>query len=99
MFKPFLIATAALGSLATLVNAADFAPLPPVEPEWVFTAVGYGWLSGLEGSVAAGGSPETDIDLSISDVLKHFEGGLMGAGEARNSSCEKPTMAQNAGLA
>lgn len=84
MFKPLLLATAALSSLATFVNAADFAPPPPIEPEWVFTAAGYGWLSGIEGSVAAGGSPEADIDLSISDVLKHFEGGLMGAGEARN---------------
>ena len=84
MIRPFLLATAALSSLATFANAADFAPLPPAEPEWVFTAAGYGWLTGLEGSVAAGGSPEADIDLSISDVLKHFEGGLMGAGEARN---------------
>ena len=84
MLRKFGFIALALSSLANFANAADFVPPPPVEPEWVFTAAGYGWLSGIEGSVAAGGSPEADIDLSISDVLKHFEGGLMGAGEARH---------------
>jgi hypothetical protein len=84
MVRKFGLVTLALTSLTGLANAADFAPPPPVEPEWVFTAAGYGWLSGIKGSVASFGAPESDIDLSISDVLKHFEGGLMGAGEARH---------------
>lgn len=84
MLRKFGSVALALTCLANSANAADFSPLPPAEPDWVFTAAAYGWLAGLEGSVAAGGSPEVEIDLSISEVLKHFEGGLMGAGEARN---------------
>lgn len=84
MVKKFGLITLVLGGSIGVANAADLAPLPQEEPEWAFTAAAYGWLSGVEGSVAAGGSEEVDIDLSISDVLKHFEGGLMGAGEARN---------------
>lgn len=84
MVRKFGLITLVLSGQIGVANAADFAPEPPVEPEWVFTAAAYGWLSGIEGSVAAGGSQEVDIDLSISDVLKNFEGGLMGAGEARH---------------
>lgn len=84
MIRPFLLAMAALSSLATLVNAADSAPEPPAESDWVFTAAPYAWLAGMNGSVASFGAPETDIDFSFSDVLKNLDVGLMGAGEARN---------------
>ena len=84
MVRKFGLVTLVLSGLIGVANAADVAPEPPVEPDWVFTAAGYVWLSGIDGSVASFGAPETDIDLSISDVLKNFEVGLMGAGEARH---------------
>jgi hypothetical protein len=84
MLKKFGLVTLVLCGLTGLANAADFAPPPPAESDWVFTAAPYAWLSGINGSVASFGAPETDIDISIGDVLKNLDVGLMGAGEARN---------------
>jgi hypothetical protein len=84
MVRKFGLVALALSGLTGLANAADFAPPPPAESDWVFTAAPYAWLSGINGSVASFGAPETDIDLSIGDVLKSLDVGLMGAGEARN---------------
>lgn len=84
MLQKFGLFALALGGLSALANAADFAPEPPAESDWVFTAAPYLWLAGISGDVAAFGAPEIDIDVSISDVLKHLDMGLMGAGEARN---------------
>jgi hypothetical protein len=83
MVRKFGLVTLALFGLTGLANAADLAPPPPAESDWVFTAAPYLWLAGLNGDVGAGGQ-EADIDLSISDVLQHFDLGFMGAGEARN---------------
>jgi hypothetical protein len=84
MLGKFGLVTLALSSLTGLANAADFAPAPPDESDWVFTAAPYAWLAGINGSVGAFGQDPVDIDLSFSDVLKNFDVGLMGAGEARN---------------
>jgi hypothetical protein len=84
MLQKIGLFTLALFGLTGLANAADFAPAPPAESDWVFTAAPYAWLAGVNGSVAAFGAPETDIDISIGDVLKNLDVALMGAGEARN---------------
>ena len=79
-----VLAAACLGASVSVAAAADL--VPPAEPEsdWTFTLIPYVWLAGLSGDVAAFGAPEVDVDLSIGDVLDHFDIGLMGAAEARN---------------
>ena len=72
MVRKFGLITLALSSLIGVANAADFAPEPPAESDWVFTAAPYLWLSGINGSVASFGAPETDIDISVGDVLEKF---------------------------
>lgn len=73
-----------LGIGGPCANAADITP--PQEPpsEWTFSVAPYAWLAGLKGDVAAFGAPEVDVDLSISEVLEHFDMGVMGAADARN---------------
>ncbi len=73
-----------LGASASIATAADLVPPPEPESEWTFTVAPYGWLAGMDGDVAAFGAPEVEVDLSISDVLDHFDIGLMGVAEARN---------------
>jgi hypothetical protein len=78
------IATGAIFALAGPALCADLTPAPPPpETEWTFTLAPYGWLAGISGNVAQFGLPEVDVDASFSDVLSHFDIGLMGAGEAR----------------
>src|SRR5262245_49062112 len=71
-----------LAMLIGTANAAELTP-PPVEPEWEFTVVPYVWAAGLDGTVGEFGLPPVDVDLSFSDILDHFDIGLMGAAEAR----------------
>lgn len=49
---------------------------------WQFEVTPYVFGAGLRGTTGVG--PVTaDIDSSFGDILKHFDGGLMGAAEAR----------------
>lgn len=72
--------------LAGPAAAADLvAPEEPVtEPGWEFVFAPYFWAAGMKGDVAAFGAPEVEVDLSFSDILEHFDIGVMGVGEARN---------------
>jgi hypothetical protein len=85
MLKKIWLMTIGLAFSHGLAHAADLVE-PPIEPEsaWTFTIAPYVWLAGLHGDVAAFGAPEVEVDLSISDVLEHFDIGLMGASELRN---------------
>jgi hypothetical protein len=84
-FRRLGIAAGTVLALASPSLSADLAA-PPAAPEseWTFTFAPYGWLAGLNGEVAQFGLPEVDVDATFSDVLKNFDIGLMGAGEARN---------------
>lgn len=48
------------------------APLAVPEDEWKFRIEGYGWLSGLEGTVGALGLT-SNVDVSFSDILETME--------------------------
>jgi hypothetical protein len=84
MLKRWILAALFLGHSVGFADAADLIE-PPIEAEseWSFTIAPYIWLAGVEGDVAAFGSPEVGIDLSISEVLESFDIGFMGAAEAR----------------
>src|SRR5215212_11953753 len=85
MLRKLLLAAAFLTSSIGFADAADISGYPVAdESEWSFTIAPYVWLAGLDGEIAALGAPEVDIDLSIPDVLKHFDAGFMGSAEARN---------------
>jgi hypothetical protein len=76
---------AVLIGLGAPASAADLAePAQPItEPGWTFTLAPYFWATGLKGDIAEFGLPEVEVDLSFSDVIKHFDIGFMGVGEAR----------------
>lgn len=73
--------------IAGPASAADLlAPEQPdvvTESGWTFAFAPYLWASGLKGDVGVDGLPEVEVDLSFSDILKHFDIGFMGVGEAR----------------
>src|SRR5690348_11728253 len=74
-------------SFAGPAAAADIAsPQEPVGPDggWTFTFAPYLWAAGMKGDIAQFGLPEVDVDLSFSDIMKNFDIGVMGVGEARN---------------
>jgi opacity protein-like surface antigen len=73
--------------LAGPAAAADLAPAQePVGPDggWTFTFAPYLWAAGMKGHIGQFGLPEVDVDLSFSDIMKNFDFGVMGVGEARN---------------
>jgi hypothetical protein len=78
------LAAIGLAMTASLATAADLVSPPEPESEWIFTVAPYAWLAGIDGNVAAFGAPEVEVDLSIGDVLDHFDIGVMGVAEARN---------------
>src|SRR5262245_1758556 len=76
---------AVLIGLAAPASAADLPePTEPVlEPGWTFTVAPYFWATGLKGDIGVGRLPEVDVDLSFSDIMEHFDIGVMGTAEAR----------------
>ena len=54
------------------------------ESGWTFVFAPYLWAAGLDGDVAVDDLPSVDVDASFLDILKHFDFGFMGVGEARN---------------
>lgn len=77
----------ALLALASPVAAADLPAPEQVEVAsesgWSFSFTPYLWAAGLEGDVAQFGLPEIEVDASFLDILKDFQFGIMGVGEAR----------------
>ncbi len=67
---------------ATPSNLVSTAPPIADDPDWHFTSLSYLWFPGMSGSVGAKGY-STDVAVSPSDVLKHFNIGLMGSFEAQ----------------
>lgn len=84
MLRKLILAAIALAAAISMAGAADL-PDPPAEPDsgWHFTFAPYVWAAGMDGKVAQFGLPEVDVDASFGDVLKNFDIGLMGVGEAR----------------
>ncbi len=55
----------------------------PAASPWTLTVAPYFWGAALSGSVAAFGSPATNIDMSFSDILGDLDASVMVAGELR----------------
>jgi hypothetical protein len=68
---------------------ADAAEAAPAAGEWKFKAAIYGWISGIDGTVAAFGAPAADASASMGDVLDQFEASFMGLGEARHGRFQR----------
>lgn len=74
-----LIAFALAMAVAGLVHAQGSSGAD----RWHFTAALYGWLAGVDGTMAAFGSPSIDASTSAKDAIDRFDGGFMGIGTAR----------------
>lgn len=85
MSRKLILAAIVLAAATHAANAADIvSPPPESDSGWSFMFAPYVWAAGLDGKVAQFGLPEVEIDASFGDVLKNFDIGLMGVGEARN---------------
>ena len=65
---------------ATQANLASSAPSVDDDPHWHFVSLSYLWFPGISGTVGAKGY-STRVAVSPSDVLSHFNIGLMGSFE------------------
>jgi hypothetical protein len=65
---------------ATPSSLVSSAPSVADDPNWHFTSLSYLWFPGISGTVGAKGYT-TQVAVSPSDVLKHFNIGLMGSFE------------------
>jgi hypothetical protein len=86
-----LVAAALPYSMPSRAQAQDSVPdarafvpdaNPPEGDDWRFSVTPYGWLNEVQGRVGAGGT-ETEVDVSLGDVLDQVDLGLMGVFEAR----------------
>jgi hypothetical protein len=84
MIRKIFTASLLIFACGGSASAADLVQPAEPEDEWVFTVAPYVWAAGLSGDVAQFGLPEVDVDVTFSDILEHFDIGLMGAAEARN---------------
>lgn len=57
---------------------------PREQGGWQFEITPYLWAAGLNGNTRIANTPQANIDMSPSDVLKNLDFGLMGAFEARH---------------
>lgn len=93
-----LLATPALAADPSTASAQEATPAPapggapgevpaappPAGDRPTFTGSLYFWASALNGTTSTlPPLPAVGVDLSFSDVMKNFDGGLMGAGEMR----------------
>lgn len=81
-----------IGALSAPAGAADLAPVykapapVPATSGWEFQATAYGWLTAINGDIGIRNLPSANLDLSIGDVLSHFDGAIMGAFSATNGN-------------
>lgn len=84
MPRKLILAAMALAAAIPMADAADLPSLPAESDSgWHFTFAPYVWAAGMDGKVAQFGLPDVEVDASFGDVLKNFDIGLMGVGEAR----------------
>lgn len=73
-------------ALAADIPSARQEPAPPLPgpPRLTFTASAYLWATGLEGRLRTlPPLPAAKVSIGFDQVMKNFDGGLMGAGEVR----------------
>ena len=70
------VLVAALGILASASCLAQPVGASSAATGWTFEGTLYLWGAAMDGSVRAGELPETTVNASFSDTLKHLEAGL-----------------------
>lgn len=84
MLRQLVATLTGLTASLSSAQAADFQAPPPRESDWSFTFAPYFWAGSLTGDVEQFGLPELDVKASFRDIIRNFDLGFMGAGEARN---------------
>jgi hypothetical protein len=74
------IASAALTLVASATGGAQGATQ---SDHWTFSLSPYGWLAGLNGTVAATNTPAVDVSAGFGDLVDHLDFGIAAAFEAR----------------
>ncbi len=59
---------------------------PALPSSWRFEVTGYGWGTNVTGQTGVGPFPTSSLFMSFADILRHFQGALMGAFVARNDN-------------
>jgi hypothetical protein len=70
-------------ALAAPVQAQDQPPATAMDGRWHFTVAPYFWMAGLEGTVSVAGVTELPVEASFSQIIDHFDLGLLAHFEAR----------------
>lgn len=91
LLRPVAAMVAGLVLAAGAARAADMGSPPPVvklpvavTPQLTFTASAYLWATGLEGRMRTlPPFPAANVNIGFDQVMKNFDGGIMGAGELR----------------
>lgn len=82
-----LAASLAAGSAsfaADIPSARQEPAAPPLAPRLTFTSSAYLWATGLEGRLRTlPPLPAAKVSIGFDQVMKNFDGGIMGAGEVR----------------
>ena len=78
------IALAALAGSAAAADPASPVPQVAAGPQFEVTASMYLWATGLEGRMRTlPPLPAVNVNIGFDQVIKNFDGGIMGAGEIR----------------
>lgn len=81
-------AAADLPTTKDLPTKKEPAPIvtPPLPSAWRFEFTGYVWGTNVTGNQGFGPFPTQPFFMSFADILRHFQGALMGALVARNDT-------------
>lgn len=78
----WIVAGLGLGGGAAATAEED--PLTAMDGRWHFSGSPYFWASGIKGSVSVKDLPEVPVEASFSDIMKHFDIGLLALNEFRH---------------
>lgn len=75
---------AAMAAVSAALDARAQEPASPTPPGWSVRVTPYLWAAGLKGKVASTSLlPPSKVDASFSDIMNHFDFGMMMATEVR----------------
>jgi hypothetical protein len=79
-------APAAASDLPTKKAGPEEIVAPTLPSNWRFEITGYGWATSLAGNGGFGPLPTEPFFANFAKIIRHFEGGFMGAATASNGA-------------
>ena len=70
--------------VAAVPVASEEAAAPAAPSDWHYTAVLYGWLAGLDGTIGFGDEFQEPVNATFEDLLNYVDFAMAGHFEAKN---------------